>query len=125
MMLLIKTPSLFWALLLLLCAVTVPSYSQNTRNNKEESPSYPRHMDPIEPRVYYHGDRTEKTVALTIDDGWVEDPELIELLLKHDVPATLFLPGRVIASRPEWVKELHNFCKWLFHLEVHPALISL
>jgi peptidoglycan/xylan/chitin deacetylase (PgdA/CDA1 family) len=57
--------------------------------------------DPI-----YHGSREHKRVALTIDDGWVDDPELLALLDHYQIPCTVFIPGRVAESRPDFVMKL-------------------
>ena len=58
------------------------------------------------PEIYRHGSRLSKKVALTIDDGWVEDEDLLDLLAEYGIKCTVFVPGKVLAERPEWVKRL-------------------
>ena len=58
------------------------------------------------PEVIANGDRTVKKVALTLDDGWVEDEALLALLKKYRIRCTVFIPGRVAALRPQWIKKL-------------------
>ncbi len=52
--------------------------------------------------------RGARQIALTYDDG-PNDPHtlrLLEVLAKHGVPATFFLIGRYVRSRPEIVREI-------------------
>lgn len=52
--------------------------------------------------------RGTKQLALTYDDG-PNDPHtfrLLEILAKHDVPATFFLIGRFVQQRPDIVREI-------------------
>jgi len=52
--------------------------------------------------------RGTKQLALTYDDG-PNDPHtlrLLEVLAKHNVPATFFLIGRYVQQRPEIVREI-------------------
>lgn len=56
--------------------------------------------------MYRHGDRNSKKIALTIDDGWTPDWELIQYLEEEEVPWAAFVPGVIARSRPEWVAEL-------------------
>lgn len=77
-------------------------------------------------RPIYHGNRNLRMVSLTIDDGWVNDPELLEVLDRYQIPVTVFIPGRVAEQRPEFVHDLarrgyeicnHTFShRWLTRL---------
>jgi peptidoglycan-N-acetylglucosamine deacetylase len=77
-----------------------------TADNKENYATYPgqNQWDDEGPAVIYHGRRDRKKIALTIDDGWVPDYELLELLEELDVRCTVFIPGKLIYARPEWIK---------------------
>ncbi len=56
--------------------------------------------------VYYNGPRDVKKIALTIDDGWVDDKPLLELLSSYGITCTVFIPGVVAEKRPEFVRSL-------------------
>jgi len=54
-------------------------------------------------RTFAHGPRGKKQIALTYDDG-PNDPhtlKLLEVLAKHNVPATFFMIGRFVRQRPD------------------------
>lgn len=78
------------------------------------------------PAVIYHGRRDRRQIALTIDDGWVPDYGLIDFLERERVSCTVFIPGKLMAYRPDWVKRLdrmgaeiagHGYShKWLPYL---------
>ncbi|GEM_PF-1361187 len=66
-------------------------------------------LRPVQPpEIYRHGSRSSRKVALTIDDGWVEDRELLDILDMYGIRCTVFLPGKVVAARPAWVKSLSD-----------------
>ncbi len=66
-------------------------------------------LEPVSPpEIYRHGSRSSKKVALTIDDGWVEDGALLDLLAGYGIVCTVFIPGKVLAERPAWVKSLSD-----------------
>ncbi len=50
-----------------------------------------------------HGRRDCKKIALTIDDGWVPDEALLDFLEERGIRCTVFIPGKIIASRPDWI----------------------
>lgn len=56
--------------------------------------------------IIYCGSRHSKLIAITIDDGWVDDWELLNLLAYYKIKCTVFIPGRVIVSRPYFVVQL-------------------
>ncbi|MDA3851516.1 MAG: polysaccharide deacetylase family protein [Spirochaetaceae bacterium] len=56
--------------------------------------------------VYPYGPRGSKNIALTVDDGWDPDWELVEFLIEEDVPFTAIVPAVVANVRPEWVQAL-------------------
>jgi peptidoglycan/xylan/chitin deacetylase (PgdA/CDA1 family) len=79
----------------------------------EKAGTPPRYLGPVDalapletPEIYRHGSRKSRKVALTIDDGWVDDKPLLDLLVKYKIPCTVFIPGKVLQGRPEWVKKL-------------------
>jgi peptidoglycan/xylan/chitin deacetylase (PgdA/CDA1 family) len=50
--------------------------------------------------VDYHADRRERVLYLTFDDGpTLHTPRILDLLARHDVPATFFIVGKRIAGR--------------------------
>lgn len=53
-----------------------------------------------------HGSRDSRMIALTLDDGWVADYPLIDYLESTGIPWTAFVPGKIAASRPEWIKRM-------------------
>jgi len=67
-----------------------------------------------------------RKLALTFDDG-PNDPytlRLLEVLRRHDVPATFFLIGRYVTKRPDIVRELINLGHAIGnHTFSHPNLI--
>lgn len=58
--------------------------------------------------VICHGNREEKTVAITFDDGPdpATTPAILEALRKHDVKATFFVIGHKIAGNEELIKKI-------------------
>ena len=61
---------------------------------------------PMEKRVIRNGSRMEKKIAITIDDGWVDDEPLLDLLTAHGIRCTVFIPGKVAEERVGFVKKL-------------------
>jgi peptidoglycan/xylan/chitin deacetylase (PgdA/CDA1 family) len=58
--------------------------------------------------VISRGVSNKKAVALTFDDGPdpLATPQVLELLLKHQVKATFFVTGKKAAEHPELIKEI-------------------
>lgn len=78
-------------------------------------------IDPI-----YKLDTTQKTVALTFDDGPSETrtPPLLDLLEKHDVKATFFMLGENIEKHPDIAKKVYEKGHLIGnHSYNHPRLI--
>lgn len=65
-------------------------------------------LKPVKPSVYFNGNRKEKKIALTLDDGWVEDQQLLDLLVEYKIKCTVFVPGKVVKKRPQWIKKLDS-----------------
>ncbi|WP_433470439.1 glycosyltransferase [Saccharomonospora azurea] len=66
-----------------------------------------------------------RTVALTFDDGpdpvWT--PRVLEVLERHDVPATFFVVGSMAAQHPDVVRRIHESGSELgVHTFTHPEL---
>ena len=63
------------------------------------------------PQVINYGVRSEKRIALTFDacssihQSQVDD-KLVQVLIEHQVPATLFMGGKWVEDQPEAAKEL-------------------
>jgi peptidoglycan/xylan/chitin deacetylase (PgdA/CDA1 family) len=51
-----------------------------------------------------------KTAALTFDDGPTDvgSPELLDVLARHNIPATFFLLGENVRQRPERARAIHK-----------------
>jgi peptidoglycan-N-acetylglucosamine deacetylase len=58
--------------------------------------------------VISRGVSSKKAVALTFDDGPdpLATPQVLQLLLKHQVKATFFVTGKKAAEHPELIKEI-------------------
>ena len=57
--------------------------------------------------LYFHGDRTQKRVALTFDDGPAEETEeLLKILKKEKVKATFFILGKRILEREKIIRRM-------------------
>jgi peptidoglycan-N-acetylglucosamine deacetylase len=72
----------------------------------------------------YHGDRHRPSVALTFDDGPSEStPALLDLLLRHQIPATFFMCGKNVRRCPRIAREVvsagHEVGN---HTDSHPRL---
>lgn len=63
-------------------------------------------FDELGVSLLYHGRRDIKQIALTIDDGWVPDYELLNFLKEEDVACTVFIPGKIMKLRPQWIKDM-------------------
>ncbi len=69
-------------------------------------PSAP--VAPLRPntiRSYSKINTTDPVVFLTIDDGFIRDPRVPELLAQHQAPATLFLIAGSLAKDPEYFRK--------------------
>lgn len=64
--------------------------------------------DESDSRIITHGDRSQKKVALTIDDGWNSDDRIIKLMEANDIKCTAFVIGgrNVAVTHKSWVKKL-------------------
>lgn len=51
-------------------------------------------------------DTTDPVVFLTMDDGFVRDPAVPQLLADHHAPVTLFLIGGSLAADPEYFRSI-------------------
>jgi len=72
----------------------------------------------------FHGDRSRASLALTFDDGPSEStPALLEILARHEVPATFFMCGKNVRRCPEIAREVaaagHEIGN---HTDTHPRL---
>nr|WP_252365193.1 glycosyltransferase [Saccharomonospora piscinae] len=69
-----------------------------------------------------------RTLALTFDDGpdpvWT--PKVLDVLAKHDVPATFFVVGSMAARHPDLVSRIHESGSELgVHTFTHPDLAQV
>jgi peptidoglycan/xylan/chitin deacetylase (PgdA/CDA1 family) len=65
-------------------------------------------FSPVAQKVFSHGNKNLKRIAITIDDGWVRDYPLLELLKSYGIRCTVFIiAGRGIGNKhPEWIKTM-------------------
>ncbi|MBN2534642.1 MAG: polysaccharide deacetylase family protein [Spirochaetales bacterium] len=65
---------------------------------------------PVTPGVYDRGNPALKRVAITLDDGWFEHNELLDLLHSYGIRCTVFIVGgRGIGDgRPHWIKKMDD-----------------
>jgi len=61
------------------------------------------------PGVLFHGDVSQRAIALTFDDGPhpQDTPRLLDELEKHQVRATFHLVGRYVERHPALVRQIH------------------
>jgi peptidoglycan-N-acetylglucosamine deacetylase len=72
----------------------------------------------------YHGDRSDRTLALTFDDGPSEStPALLELLSEYGIRATFFMCGRNVRRLPAVAREVRDAGHEIGnHSDTHPLL---
>src|ERR1051326_5728515 len=58
--------------------------------------------------LYWHGDVTQKKIALTFDDGPNEPytSEILKILKDNNIRATFFLVGKNVEAEPEAAREI-------------------
>lgn len=63
---------------------------------------------PVTPGIYTRGNPELKRVAITLDDGWFEHNELLDLIHSYGIRCTVFIiGGRGIGDgRPHWIKKM-------------------
>ena len=72
-------------------------------------------------RVIWEVNTKEKLVALTFDDGPhpIFDPQILDILAKHDAKATFFVAGNKVVRFPDLLKrevnEGHEIANHTFH----------
>jgi peptidoglycan/xylan/chitin deacetylase (PgdA/CDA1 family) len=65
----------------------------------------PNVLVPVFPQVHY-GSREKKKIAITVDDGFRRDYELVNLLESQSIKATAFIVGEAAQRHPEFVRYL-------------------
>jgi peptidoglycan/xylan/chitin deacetylase (PgdA/CDA1 family) len=65
-------------------------------------------LPPVMPIIISNGSRKFKKIAITIDDGWVPDNELLDLLKSYKIKCTVFIVGKIARQRPKWIKKMHR-----------------
>jgi peptidoglycan/xylan/chitin deacetylase (PgdA/CDA1 family) len=84
-----------------------------------------------QPLIFEHGPRSSSKIALTFDacpTGKLDeyDEKVIDILLKENVPATLFMSGRWVEKNPEKTKFLASQPQFEIaaHSYYHPHLLE-
>ncbi len=78
---------------------------ENIQVFEQADTTVPTVLMPIIPEVSF-GNRSKKKIALTIDDGYRVDYELVDLLKKYNVRATAFIVGEAALRHPDFVRYL-------------------
>lgn len=76
--------------------------------------------------VYWHGDSTQRKIAMTFDDGPqdVYTPQILDILKKYRVKATFFLIGKNVEAFPEVAKRIAQEGHCIGnHTYSHPDLV--
>src|SRR5699024_10765273 len=78
--------------------------------------------------AYYADASDEKNIYLTFDNGYEQGytDDILDVLKKHDVPATFFVTGQYVESEPDLVKRMaddgHIIGNHTYH---HPDLTNI
>ena len=76
--------------------------------------------------VISHIDTVDPVVFLTIDDGQVRDPRVVELIERFKIPATLFINEGPLRADPDYFKRVAAFGGSVnSHTRSHPVLTKL
>ncbi len=79
-------------------------------------------------RIFWRADTDEPVVALSFDDGPhpTFTPRLLDILAKHEVPATFFLIGRYVKKHPHIAERIaadrHEIGNHTYHHRIMPLL---
>lgn len=79
------------------------------KNTEHKIPNIGKYKEVLERfNAYYADDSGEKTLYLTFDNGYEEGytDEILNVLQKEEVPATFFLTGHYVKSRPDLVRRM-------------------
>lgn len=82
----------------------------------------------IKYNAYYVGDKQEPVIYLTFDAGYENGytEQLLEVLKKHEVPATFFLVGHYLEENEDLVKRMVDEGHMVGnHTATHPAMSSI
>ena len=89
---------------------TAYSYGWGFKPSKDERrPDIGRYEQLIENRFAYYAELTdEKNIYLTFDNGYEQGytPDVLQVLKKHNVPATFFVTGHYVEEEPELIKQM-------------------
>lgn len=81
-------------------------YKKNTNGEAPEIGKYEEILK--QNNAYYLDDSGDKNIYLTFDNGYEEGytPAILDVLKKEKVPATFFVTGHYVESRPDLVKRM-------------------
>lgn len=84
-----------------------------TKNRAQTVPIWHGSIQPVNipagsTPVIYNIPTNQPVVFLTIDDGWTITPEIQKWLLKHKLPATLFLTNDAVKNNYDYFRALQN-----------------
>lgn len=81
-------------------------YKKNDENKVPEIGKYKELLD--EYGAYFADNSGEKVIYLTFDNGYEEGytDDILDVLKKEDVPATFFVTGHYVESKPKLVKRM-------------------
>ena len=69
-----------------------------------------RSMKRRHPAILWFGDESRHEIALTFDDGPhpQDTPQVLTMLLKHNIHATFFLVGKYVEQHSDLVRQMHQ-----------------
>ncbi|CDQ42071.1 MULTISPECIES: delta-lactam-biosynthetic de-N-acetylase [Virgibacillus] len=81
-------------------------YSKNSNHELPDIGKYKGMLDKY--NAYYADDSGAKNIYLTFDNGYEQGytDNILNVLKKHDVPATFFVTGHYVDSKPDLVKRM-------------------
>ncbi|WP_243291651.1 delta-lactam-biosynthetic de-N-acetylase [Bacillus sp. FJAT-47783] len=80
------------------------------KRSTNHEPPFAGRLDPLLEKhgAFYLGDTSKKDIYLTFDNGYENGytPKVLDILKKHNVPATFFVTGHYLDDKPELVKRM-------------------
>ena len=106
---------LYVVMIYIICSVIAPAYADaynwGMTKGKNGNPAQAgKKFDEMLPKyeALYLGDTSKKDIYLTFDNGYENGytAQILDVLKKHQVPATFFITGHYLKTEPELVKRM-------------------
>lgn len=103
------------AIIYLICSLAIPAYAHaynwGMKKGRDGNPAQAgQQFDEMLPKyeALYLGDTSKKDIYLTFDNGYENGytAQILDVLKKHQAPATFFVTGHYLKSVPELVKRM-------------------